>query len=228
MPVDSSKQPHYPRPTPLYYRVTRWVVRIVALFWCRQRCLHREHVPLTGGVLLVCNHQSLLDPLIAALGLNRECSFMARDTLWKNKPFGKLISLYNAFPVKRDSADLAAVKETLRRLKAGQCITVFPEGTRTPTGRIGHMRAGVATIAKKARVPIVPALIEGAYDIWPRYAKLPRPAQAWVEYGKPITPEDMDRQSPEEITAQLHATLQSMHNALRTRYGLPPYDYDTD
>jgi len=220
-----------PDPTPPFrfdYAVARWGVRIAALLGGRFRCFHKDRVPLRGGVLIVCNHQSFLDPLLAALALNRECSFMARSTLWNHQFLGKLIGRFNAYPVKRDSADLTAIKDTLRRLKAGQAIVVFPEGTRTTTGRINPLRGGVATIAQKAGVPIVPVLIEGAYAMWPRHARLPRPAQIWVEYGHPIWPKDMADQSQEVVTAQLQSTLESMHNALRRRYGLPPFDYETD
>jgi len=230
MPAPSSDAPNkdapiVTRPTRLDYRAVRWAVRIAALLWCRFRCFHRDRVPLTGGVLLVCNHQSFLDPLLVSLGLNRECSFMARSTLWKNRWFGGLIAHFNSFPVKRDSADLTAVKETLRRLKAGECIIVFPEGTRTQTGRIGPLLKGVSAMAKKAGVPIVPVAITGAFDMWPRHARWPKSVSVWVDFGPPIDPAQIARQSHEENTIHLQAALETLHNALRQRQGLPPFNY---
>ena len=154
--------------------------------WCQAlyvllyhgRVYHTSRVPVEGGVLLLANHQSFFDPILATLALPRECHYMARDTLFRNRWFRKLIESLNAFPVKRDTADVGAIKETLRRLKKGALVTVFPEGTRTLDGSVRPMQPGVVLIARKARVPLVPTLILGAYEAWPRHAALPRPAPA--------------------------------------------------
>ena len=81
---------------------------------------------------------------------------MARESLFRFAPFRWLIRSLNAFPVRRGTADLAAVKEALRRLKAGNVVLVFPEGTRTRDGSIGPMHGGPAAIAARAGVPMVP------------------------------------------------------------------------
>jgi 1-acyl-sn-glycerol-3-phosphate acyltransferase len=113
---------------------------------------------------------------------------MARDTLFHHPVLRRVIQTLNAFPVKRGTADMGAIRETLRRLKAGKVVLTFPEATRTQDGRIGPMRAGVVLLARKTRVPIVPTLILGAFESWPRTAKLPRPRPVLVAYGTPIDP----------------------------------------
>lgn len=168
----------------------RYFCQVAFLTLFRGRVFNVTNVPREGGALLVCNHQSFLDPVLSALALPRECHFMARDTLFKNDSFRWLIDSLNAFPVKRGAGDIGAIKETLRRLKNGGIITVFPEGTRTLDGSLQPMRSGVIMVARKAKVPIVPMLILGAYEAWPRTAKLPTPlSPVIVAYGTPIPPE---------------------------------------
>jgi 1-acyl-sn-glycerol-3-phosphate acyltransferase len=181
-----------------YYRYCRVVAQTLFLLLCRGRVFGTRRVPREGGVLLVCNHQSFFDPILATLALPRECHYMARDSLFRNPWFRRLIESLNAFPVKRGSADVGAIKQTLRRLKAGALVTVFPEATRTRDGSVRPMQPGVVLIARKAGVPLVPTLILGAYEAWPRRAALPRPAPVIVAYGEPLTPEQTRGRSDED------------------------------
>src|SRR5262245_28199568 len=105
-----------------WYRFCRWLCHGVFLVFFRGRVYGRDNVPLEGGVLLACNHQSYLDPVLATLALPRECHYMARDTLFRNPQFRRMIESLNAFPVKRGTADIGAIKETLRRLKNGALV----------------------------------------------------------------------------------------------------------
>ncbi|MBU0618137.1 MAG: 1-acyl-sn-glycerol-3-phosphate acyltransferase [Planctomycetes bacterium] len=174
-----------------YYRCCRNSAQALFLLLCRGRVFGVRNVPLEGGVLLVCNHQSFFDPILATLALPRECHYMARDTLFRNRWFRKLIESLNAFPVRRGSADVGAIKQTLRRLKNGALVTVFPEATRTSDGSVRPMQPGVVLIARKAGVPLVPTLILGAYEVWPRHAAIPRPAPVIIAYGEPLRLEQM-------------------------------------
>jgi 1-acyl-sn-glycerol-3-phosphate acyltransferase len=179
---------------------TCWVGAVVFRF----RAHGIRNVPVTGGVILACNHQSFLDPVIASAALPRSVTFMARDTLFKFAPFRFLIESLNAFPVQRGAADLGAMKQSLRRLKDGWPLLVFPEGTRTKDGSIGEIRGGIALMASRARVPVVPTLIVGAYTAWPRNQKLPHPSPIEVRYGKALPNEiawDSERVGPALVEA---------------------------
>lgn len=206
-----------------------WFMRSLAhwvfILYGRGRVWGISNVPRRGPVLLACNHQSFFDPVIAALPLPRECHFMARDTLFRNRYFGALIAWLNAFPIRRAQADVAAVKETLRRLKGGALVIAFPEATRTRDGSIVPVQPGIISIAKRAGCPIVPAAIEGAYDIWPRHRKCPGLARVWVEYGQPVTPQVLAGMQPEEAARQLTRRLRELHNRLRRRIGRRPFHY---
>jgi len=197
------------------YRVCRWLAQLLYVFIFRGRVFGTARVPRTAGVLLVSNHQSFLDPLLATLALPRECHYMARDTLFRRPLFRRIITYLNAFPVKRATADLGAIKETLRRLKAGALVLAFPEGTRTEDGSVGPMHAGVVLLARKARVPIVPTVILGAFECWPRTAKLPRPHPVVVAYGDPLVPHE----HPDWSADQCVALVRSRIVALQERYG---------
>ena len=114
---------------------------------------------------------------------------MARDSLFRNFAFRWLIRSLNAFPVRRNTADLRAIKEALRRLKAGRLVLLFGEGTRTRDGRIAPLESGIVMLARKAHVPVIPVTIDGAFEVWPRHHKLWRFGTIRVIYGQPMSPE---------------------------------------
>lgn len=155
------------------------------------RVIGRENVPLRGAAILASNHQSYIDPPLVGIGLNREVHYMARKSLFqKFFLFTWLIRGLNAFPVEPARGDIGAMKEILRRLESGAAIVVFPEGTRTLTGEIGVLKPGLFRIASRAGVPIVPTVIDGAFESWPRWSKIPRPYPVIVAYGTPVKPEE--------------------------------------
>lgn len=186
------------------YRICRYTAQVLFIALFRGRVFGARHVPLHGGVLLVSNHQSFLDPILATLAIPRECNYMARDTLFHHPVLRRVIEFLNAFPVKRDTADVRAVRETLRRLKRGQVVLTFPEATRTCDGSVGPMRAGVVLLARKARVPIIPLLILGAFESWPRGAKLPRPHPVLVAYAEPVYPHRHPERTDDQCVEIVH------------------------
>jgi 1-acyl-sn-glycerol-3-phosphate acyltransferase len=210
----------------LYYQACQSLCRWWYILFMRGRAFHVERVPRCGGVLLACNHQSFFDPVLAALPLPRECDFMARDTLFANRAFRGLIVSLNAFPIRRGEADVGAIKETLRRLKGGRLVIAFPEGTRSEGGQVLPMLPGVASIARKARVPIVPVLIEGAFEAWPRHRKFPGRATVTVAYGEPVDPETIQSRPPECVMDQIRRRIIEMQNTERCRRGRMPLQYE--
>lgn len=200
----------------LWYRFCRTWCQAAYLGFFRGRVFGTQNVPRTGGVLLVCNHQSFLDPVLATLALPRECHYMARDSLFHNPYFRRLIESLNAFPIKRGTADMRAIKETLRRLKNDQLVATFPEATRTHDGSIAAMQPGVILLARKARVPIVPTLIWGAFEAWPRHAKLPHSHPVLVAYDRPIWPEEMAGVSDEACVASVRNRILALCDRYRT------------
>lgn len=210
----------------LYFRLCRFIAQGAFVLLTRGRVYGLRHVPRTGGVVLASNHQSFLDPIIVTLALPRECSYMARDSLFRNPLFRRFIESFNAFPVRRGTSDVAAMRASLERLRHDAVITAFSEGTRTEDGRVHPCRAGVIVLARKAGVPLVPVAIEGAFDAWPRHRKLPGRATILVEYGRPFLPESLARMDRDAAAERLTAEIRTLHNRLRRRLGRRPFDYE--
>ena len=151
----------------LWYAALRFIAQFFFICVFRIRVTGRENIPSEGGVLLASNHQSFLDPVLIGLGLWREVHFMARDDLFKPPVFRQLIRSLNAFPVKKNTADTKAIREAVTRLKSGQMVVVFPEGTRNDSGTLAPLLPGAVFVGRKARCPIVPVAIQGANRAWP-------------------------------------------------------------
>ena len=172
-----------------WWRLSQGMSRVFAnLFW-KFRVFGLENLPREGGMLLASNHQSLLDPVLVAMVLPREMHFMARRTLFRNPAFRALIASYNAFAIERDTADVKGVNSAIARLEAGNILLVFPEGTRTEDGSIAPMKS-VGVIADRAAVPIVPVLIQGAYEALGKGRLIPRLGRISLVFGKPLPPSD--------------------------------------
>ena len=198
-----------------WYAVCQQVARVLFTLFFRIRVTHRERLPAQGGVLVVSNHQSYLDPILVAVGMSRPFHPMARETLFRFPPFAMLIRSLYAFPVRRASADLGAIREAMRRLKDGAVVLMFPEGTRTRDGSIAPLQAGPITIAGRTGVPVVPVVIEGAFEAWPRTCWLPRPHQVRVAFGRPLSAEEVAAGDPETLIKILGRRMQDLQAELR-------------
>jgi len=147
----------------------------------------QEHVPRHGTFILASNHLSFLDPLVLGVACPRRVCFMARDTLFRHPLLRVFLHGVRVIPLKRDESDVTAVREALKRLRAGEPIALFPEGTRQLSGRLGRAKRGVGLIALKAQVPIVPALVTGTFAaLPPRSPRLHR-TKIRVAFGPPIS-----------------------------------------
>jgi 1-acyl-sn-glycerol-3-phosphate acyltransferase len=201
----------------LWYRFWQQVARVLLVLVFGLRVHHRRRFPRRGGVLVVANHQSYLDPILAAVGMPRAFHPMARESLFRFAPFRWLIRSLYAFPVRRGTADLGAVREALRRLKGGAVVLMFPEGTRTRDGSIGPMHGGPAAIAARAGVPIVPMVIDGAFEAWPKTRRLPRPHLIRVACGRAVSVGDSGAENPEAVMTEVHRQMVGLQAELRRR-----------
>ena len=127
--------------------------------------------------------------MLSANPITRPCCFAARDTLFKIPIFGRIVHSVNAIPIRRGQADLTAMRMFVERLKDGYGLVLYPEGTRTQDGKIAEIKPGFSLLARRASVPIIPSVIDGAYECWPKHKKLFSPGKVFVNYGVPIPPE---------------------------------------
>ena len=189
-------------------------VRFVCITWfCAQgglRATGRQHMPESGGALLVSNHLSYLDVFILGMPLNRPLNYVARSTLFL-PGLRSFIRSVGGFPIQRDGMGASGLKETLRRLRRGGIVVLFPEGTRTTDGRLGPLKSGIAVLAEKGRVPVVPAAIAGTFEAWPRHRPFPGRHAFRIHYGPAILPSDLRGLGSEAVTALLHERIAACH-----------------
>ena len=174
-----------------------------------------KYIPAHGGALIVSNHQSNLDPVLLGARLRRPMSYMAKSELFAVNPvLTELFRLLGGFPVHQGAADVRAVKESIERLKEGHLLSIFPEGGRTMDGEIAKMEKGVALIVRRAGVPVIPAVIVGAYEAWPWNRTVPRRLPIRVQFGPAM---ELADKKPTEILETIARTLRSMFDELRNR-----------
>lgn len=171
-----------------------------------------KNVPLKGGVVLVSNHQSFVDPAYIAAKLPRVLSFLAKSELFKPPVFGWGIRQCNAFPVRQGAGDVGAMKASIALLQAGRALLVFPEGSRTPDGEIQPIAGGAALVIKRAKVPVVPVAIEGGFDVWPAHQLLPRTGKVRIKFGEPVILHELDSRG---IVTRVDADLRRLLGDLR-------------
>jgi 1-acyl-sn-glycerol-3-phosphate acyltransferase len=149
--------------------------------------------------------------VLVGLGLPRPIHYLARSSLFGHwRPFDWLMRSLNAIPIRREGADRPAFRESVRRLRAGEAILLFPEGSRTRDGSIGLIKPGVWNLAHRARVPIVPAVIDGAFEAWPRGRRLPRWHAVRVLFGAPIGLGTIDTAGSAGLSALLQERLEAL------------------
>lgn len=180
---------------------------LTALGFFRFRWRGKQHFPVEGGAVVCSNHQSYFDPILVGICFRRQLSFLARKTLFDWFLFGRLIRYLDAIPIDRDGMSLGGIKESLRRLRQGDVLVVFPEGTRSEDGQVGPLKPGFLALVRRGRVPILPAAVDGAYDAWPRSRKLPRLTRLCTVFGPMIGVEEVARMSDEQLMEEVRTRL---------------------
>ncbi|MEM7519087.1 MAG: lysophospholipid acyltransferase family protein [Planctomycetota bacterium] len=174
----------------LPYRIARNAVWLWLKLFHRLEVHGGENLPREGAVMIASNHQSFLDIPIIASATNRHVCFVARNTLAKFKPLAWLMAKCGTVLIGRGTADRAAMRLMGEHLSLGDCLAIFPEGTRSKDGTLGQFKGGAVVTARRAGVPIVPAGIRGPNRVLPSGAWLPRPVKIEIAFGEAIDPAD--------------------------------------
>ena len=208
-----------------WYWFARWVCRVFCILFFRVRTYGQDNIPRKGPFIIVSNHQSNLDPIFCGGLIKRRSIFIARASLFTNWFFGPLIRSVNAIPVKVGEPDISTMRKVIERLKQGGGVTLFPEGTRTHDGKITPFKPGLGLLSRRGKAPIVPVVIDGAFECWPRHQKLFTPGPIRVTYGKPITTKQAKDMGDEKLAELLTQTLRKMQTQSRIKQGKKPFDY---
>jgi 1-acyl-sn-glycerol-3-phosphate acyltransferase len=210
----------------IFYRLFRALVVGICVAYTRTRVIGKHNIPKNGAFLLAPIHRSNIDTPLAAAVTARRMRFMGKDSIWKFKPIGWIISSLGAFPVTRGSADREALKRCISVLEAGEPLVLFPEGTRQSGPLVQPLFDGAAYVAVKAGVPIIPVGIGGSEGVMPKGSKMIYPRKCVIVIGEPIvaTADEsgrIPRSAVKDITVQLATDLQRLFNEAQQLAGTP-------
>jgi 1-acyl-sn-glycerol-3-phosphate acyltransferase len=175
------------------YGFSHALIQIIYQICFRGEITGLENLPAKGGYIVAANHTSLLDPPIVGLYLPQQVRFFARQTLWKPGLAAWWLDSVGCIPVDREGGgDVGALKGVLQALKDQRVVILFPEGTRSPDGRLQPPKPGIGFIACRSQAPVVPARIFGSAEAFGRDGKLRLGAPVTVTYGPPLFPSAYD------------------------------------
>ena len=156
----------------LIYRAGYWLCRLTAAILFRYRVVHPERMVEKGGVVLAVNHTSYLDPPLVGICSRRDVYFLARKTLLEWPILGPLFPSMNTIPVDRDGVAGMALRVVIQKIRRGNAVVLFPEGTRSRDGTLQLARPGIGLIVAKTLCPVLPLRIFGANRAFPLGGKV--------------------------------------------------------
>jgi 1-acyl-sn-glycerol-3-phosphate acyltransferase len=186
-------------------------IRLGARIYFRIRFEGVHHVPPLGPLLIVPNHVTYADPVLATIPVRRPVHYMAWKALFQVRGLAWLIRRLRAFPVDIDAADAGAARAAVRLLSAGEVVMIFPEAGRSLDGRIQRFRLGAFRLACSLGVPIMPVTIVGGHECWPPSRRLPRPGRLTIVYHPVLAPSpDADvKRAARDLAHRAHAIVAS-------------------
>ena len=210
----------------MFYRLVHTVVRVWARLYLGLRGYGTENMPRAGPAILACNHVSYLDPPLVAVSLHRRIRFAAKAGLFKIPLFSSLISALGSVPIARGRPDRAGFRRMERIVRSGQALLVFPEGTRSPDGRLLPAEPGIGLLVLRTRAVVVPAAIVDSDKALPRNSCLIRPARVTVKLGQPVSFSEyhgrpIDRQSAGEVADRIMQAISALLPPGRRRSAIP-------
>lgn len=174
-----------------------------------------ENVP-PGGAILAGNHVSYLDPALLWSATPRPVHFVAKEELWRVGWLGWLLDRFWAIPVRRGSADREMIATGSALLSGGELLGMFPEGTRkrdASSDDLGPAHGGVAFLALRAGVPVVPVGIAGTDRALPAGARLPRFPRVAIVVGEPVCPDRFEGDRKQRMEAMTEAIMAGIASA---------------
>jgi len=179
---------------PVVYWIARAVLQPFFHVYFRLNRLGREHVPADGPMIIAANHRSFLDPFVIGTLVRRPVYYMAKRELFEKRWQAWILNALGAFPVDRGAGDGDAMATARAILERGDCVVVFPEGTRVRRGPLGEPRRGVGRLALETGAPVAPIAVIGTEDV--RRGWRIRPRKVRIRAGRPLLFPTTRRSSP--------------------------------
>ena len=200
-----------PRQSFFYGCVSYLIVFPIFRLLFRGQTIGISNLPKAGGVVVVSNHGSHLDPPILGHALGRPVAFMAKSELFKVPILSLIISACGAYPVKRGAGDREAIRNASNRLREGWATGVFLDGTRQENGRVNDPKAGAALLAARTGCPILPVAIVNSHRAFPKGSFLPRFVPIHLRVGELIQPpKTKKREDLTSTTKEIQISINSM------------------
>jgi 1-acyl-sn-glycerol-3-phosphate acyltransferase len=204
------------------YQVSRIVAGPFLRALGRPRIIGAENIPPDGGAIIAANHLSAIDSVYLPFMVERPVTFSAKiEYFGAKRPGARLFAMYmkatNQLSIDRDGgrAAQATLEAALKRLEDGQLFGIYPEGTRSPDGRLYRGRPGVGWLALKSGLPVIPVGMMGTRRVLPPGSAVPRLGRVEIRIGKPLTfPPEVTEQAPakarREITEQVIEAIKAL------------------
>jgi glycerol-3-phosphate dehydrogenase (NAD(P)+) len=180
--------------SPVFYWLIRALFVPFFLVYFRLQRIGREHLPRSGPLLLASNHRSFLDPFVIGTLVRRPVYYMAKRELFEKRWQAWALNALGAFPVDRGAGDGDAMATARAILARGDCVVVFPEGTRTRPGPLGDPRRGVGRLALETGAPVAPVAVIGSDAV--RRGWRIRPRKVRIRVGPPLRFPSVESTSP--------------------------------
>ena len=211
----------------LFFLFARFLTKVFCKVFYRHKTYGKEHL-VKGPAIMAANHTSFLDPIILGIGSKDPIYFFARKSLFKQKIMNLLLSNLCTYPIDRQGVDIRAIRSAQAMLKERKKIGLFPEGSRSPDGKLQEVKEGVALIAMKTKTKVIPTLIVGTFDIWPKGKKWPKfHGRAATIFGSALDPKLWGMYDRKEGQAQMTKAIKNKLIELQQWYeagakGSPP------
>ncbi|GIK75104.1 MAG: 1-acyl-sn-glycerol-3-phosphate acyltransferase [Chloroflexota bacterium] len=204
-----------PRDAVWSWKAIHMFLTAVKPLFCQLSIEGRENIPTVGGCILTCNHTMGPDFLVIGYLSPRQIYFMVKAELMEaNRWLGQFLRYHGCFPIHRGEGDMGAVQHAINLVQSGRVLGMFPEGTRSRSGKLQRGRSGAAYVAIQAQAPIVPAVVINSEPIFQRsnYLSLKPRAQVLARVGEPLPPphDPNDRRSLRSYTRDVMAAMANL------------------
>jgi len=209
------------------YKVIRALIHGACRVYFRLDIQGRENLPTTGAYIVSPIHRSNLDTPVLSAITTRRLRYMGKESLWKSRPLGWLLTALGGFPVQRGTADREALKAGLACVERGEPLVMFPEGTRQVGPDVAEMFDGPAYVACRTGTPIIPIGLGNTEAAMPKGSKFIRPVKMTIVIGAPIQPPPLkesgrvSRAGVRDLTARLGEEIQRLFDEAQARAGTP-------
>jgi 1-acyl-sn-glycerol-3-phosphate acyltransferase len=203
------------------YQFVKTFFWIVFMVYNRVSVKWEAPLPKSDRYIVAANHCSNLDPVLIGANFPRQLRYLAKDELFRPFFFGKIIRILGAIPVLQEDsrAAAAALKSFLHLLQGGESVILFPEGSRSPDGRLKPLEGGAALISIKSGVPLIPAYVSGTFEAMPSGAAWVKPSKIRLYFGEAVYPPADNEKSSKEIREELTQTLTKALSEMENKYG---------